>query len=207
MNEPFIFPYFSLVTTRFSPQSSRLEIFWFTPYRSTSSHFQIMPLRMKMSASKGGSSSDPPCNPGKRSVTQSLPRKRSKKLDVSYSLGRDAMSLEHYNWIFSHCSIITDQSVNAKTLRMAQLTERLEGWCCMSFILVFRPVQEEAVRVFYVNMFEISNKDLSFWTVVCNTPVQVSPTILSTIFDVPRPSMSIPYPIYRLTMEQKGCMV
>lgn len=56
-------------------------------------------------------------------------------------------------------------------------------------------------------MFEINNEELSFWTVVCNTPVQVSPTILSKIFGVPYPPTPLAYPIHRLTLEQKGGMV
>lgn len=82
---------------------------------------------MKMPASKGGSSSDPLPNPGKRPVTQSLPRKRLKRPVASYSPYSDTTSLERYHQIFSCRSIITKRSVNAETLQMALLTEHLES--------------------------------------------------------------------------------
>lgn len=163
--------------------------------------------RMKMPASKGGSSSNHSRNPRKSPVTQSPPRKWSKKSAILYSLGKDATSLERYNWVFSYSSIIMEQSVNAVTLHTTLLTKRFEGQHWMSFSSVFGPTYEEAVHVFYMNMFEINDEDLSFWIMVCNTPVQVSPTILSTVFGAPHPSMSIAYPIHHLTMEQKGGMV
>lgn len=56
-------------------------------------------------------------------------------------------------------------------------------------------------------MFNIDNEELSFWTVVCNTPVEVNPTILSKLFGVPHPPTPMAYPIHHLTLEQKGGMV
>lgn len=83
-------------------------------------------------------------------------------LTASYSPYREAACLEHYNKIFSLCSIITERTVDAETLYMTILTERLKGRRWMPFISVSGLVQEEAVRVFYVNMFEINDTNLSF---------------------------------------------
>lgn len=77
----------------------------------------------------------------------------------------------------------------------------------MLFIFMFGLVQEEVMRVFYVNIFDINNEENSFWMVVCNTPMQVNPTILSQIFGVPHPPTPIAYLIHRLTLEQKGGIV
>lgn len=88
-----------------------------------------------MPASKGGSSSDPPRNLGKRPTE-------------SYSPYHDAMSLKQYQRIFSRRSTIMKRSVNAETLRTALLTERFEGRWWMPFISVSKPIQEEVVRVF-----------------------------------------------------------
>lgn len=170
-----------------------------------------MPTRMKLPTTRGSSSSeppcDPPCNPGKRPITQSPSWHQSKKPMASYSPGRDAMSLKRYNHIFFRCFIITKSTVTAETLHIAFFMERLEGIRWMPFISVSDPMQEEVVRVFYANMFEINMEDLFFWTMVCNTPVQVSLAILSDLFGVPHPPAPIVYPVHRLTMEQKGGMV
>lgn len=160
-----------------------------------------MPPHTKMTMSKGGSSSDPLHNPRKRPATQSPPRKRSKQPATSFSPCHDVVSLERFQRIFLRHSIITKRSINAETLQTAQLTEHLEGRRLMSFILVTWPVQEEAIRIFYANMFDINNEAFLFWTMVCNTPVEVSPTILSRIFGVPLPPTPLAYPIHHLTLE------
>lgn len=90
---------------------------------------------------------------------------------------------------------------------MALFTKRLEGRQWMPFISVSGPVQEEVALVFYVNMFNINNEDLSFWTMVCNPSVHVSSTILSKIFGVPHLPIPLDYPIHRLSLEKKGGMI
>lgn len=59
---------------------------------------------------------------------------------------------------------------------------------------------------FYANMLNI-DEALSFWTVVCNTPIEVNLTILSKLFRVPRPPAPMAYLIHYLTLEQKGRIV
>lgn len=78
----------------------------------------------------------------------------------------------------------------------------------MPLISMFGPVQEEAVRIFYANFFDINNKENSFWTTISGVPLQISPTIISRFLGVPRPTQAlITFPIHKLTLEQKGARV
>lgn len=83
----------------------------------------------------------------------------------------------------------------------------MEGKKWIPFISISGPVKEEVVCIFHVNVFDINNEPLLFWIVVCNTLIEVSHTIFSRIFGVPRPTTSLAYPIHHLTLEKKGEMV
>lgn len=128
--------------------------------------FAIMPHRIKWASNKGESSSNPSWNPGKCPIVGSPPHPYSKRNVESFSPCRDAISLERYQRIFSHRAIIIKRTVDPKTLRTTHLTELLKGRQWMPLILVSRPVQEEAVRIFYANFFDINNEEHSFWFMV-----------------------------------------
>lgn len=84
---------------------------------------------------------------------------------------------------FLQTFIIIERTITVGTLRTAFLIERLEGKRWMPFISVFDLVQEEAIRIFYPNMFKINLEDLSFWMWFA-TPQSRSVQQFSLIFSV-----------------------
>lgn len=68
------------------------------------------------------------------------------------------------------------------------------------------PVHDEAVRIFYSNIFDENYWTSLFYSLVYKIPITINPDYISTFLGIPRIDDVIPFPPRHMSKEDKATM-
>lgn len=147
---------------------------------SLHTHFALSIFKMPRykTVGKKRTSKDSLSSKGKElASSRTPPTKRSKKRKGgSFSPFRDEMSQARYKTMFSSRGLLIERPVALDALSTVQLYEHINtrGW--MPMMSIKGPVYDEAVRIFYSNIFYENFWILSFYSSVYKIPIPINPT-------------------------------
>lgn len=91
-------------------------------------------------------------------------------------------------------------------LRTVQLYEHINTRVWMEMMFIKVPIHDEAVRIFYSNIFDENFWTLSFYSSVYKIPIPINHDYISTFLGIPRVADAILFPPRHMSKEDKATM-
>lgn len=134
---------------------------------------------------------DDPKGKGTASSSKLSVQKQKRPPPTNFGAFWDASRLTNYNHYFSRRPIAVERDVHEKTLFDTLVGYKLVlgGW--ESLMIIKGEVQEEAVRVFWSNIHDLSLDNLTFHTEVYEVHMDIDPSALSTLVGITRPTSKV----------------
>lgn len=157
----------------------------------------------KKRASKDSSSSK-----GKESANSHTPppKRSKKKMGGSFSPFQDELSQAWYVTTFSTRGLLIKRLMTLDALCTVQLYELINARGWMPILLIKGSIHNEAVRIFYSNIFDENFRNCSFYLTIYKILISINLDFISTFLGIPRVADAIPFPPRHISEEDKAEM-